>query len=351
MIFRAQSTKITKVCLIGTITFQLCCKKGNNKMTWVLLVLAYGLIKGMREVLKKKALEKNTTLEVLFLYTLLSFIIVIPEIRGAFNEEASTLIVVALKSLAIFLAWIFSFNSIRYIPISLYGILDLSRVLFATLFGVLIMKETLGTGQLLGLFLVALGLLLLKAEPHKKTESIDDKKIPAIHVFLLFLSCMLNSVSGILDKVLMTFTSISEGHLQFWYMLFLVIYYSIYVVLAIVIHNKNTGEPSSKNKISTTAQIAEAAQSTKKEPVFNLRSALKNYWIWLLAVLFVIADRCLFIANADPDSKVTVMTLIKQSCCFVTILAGKFIFHEKKILHKFICACIIVAGIIVSVLL
>lgn len=314
-------------------------------MTWVLLVLAYGLIKGMREVLKKKALEKNTTLEVLFLYTLLSFIIVIPEIRGAFNEEASTLVVVAFKSLAIFLAWIFSFNSIRYIPISLYGILDLSRVLFATLFGVLIMKETLGTGQLLGLFLVALGLLLLKAEPHKKKENIDDKKIPAIHVFLLFLSCMLNSVSGILDKVLMTFTSISEGHLQFWYMLFLVIYYSIYVVAVIVINNKKS------EKLSSNDNAPIAVHSAEKTPVFNLKSALKNYWIWLLAILFVIADRCLFIANADPDSKVTVMTLIKQSCCFVTILAGKFIFHEKKILHKFICACIIVAGIIVSVLL
>ena len=312
-------------------------------MTWVLLVLAYGLIKGMREVLKKKALEKNTTLEVLFLYTLLSFIIVIPEIRGAFNEEASTLVVVAFKSLAIFLAWIFSFNSIRYIPISLYGILDLSRVLFATLFGVLIMKETLGTGQLLGLFLVALGLLLLKAEPHKKAKHTDDKNIPAIHVFLLFLSCMLNSVSGILDKVLMTFTSISEGHLQFWYMLFLVIYYSIYVVVSVIV---------SQNKKRITSNIdSENSHGTEKTPVFNLRSALKNYWIWLLAVLFVIADRCLFIANADPDSKVTVMTLIKQSCCFVTILAGKFIFHEKKILHKFICACIIVAGIIVSVLL
>ena len=297
-------------------------------MTWVLLVLAYGLIKGMREVLKKKALEKNTTLEVLFLYTLLSFIMVIPEIRGAFHEETSTLIIVALKSLAIFLAWIFSFNSIRYIPISLYGILDLSRVLFATLFGVLVMKETLGYGQFIGLFLVALGLLLLKAAPRKKSEEPDDRDIPAIHVFLLFLSCMLNSVSGILDKVLMTFTSISEGHLQFWYMLFLVIYYSIYVVATMLINRTRSN----------------------KKTAFNLVSALKNSWIWLLAVLFVIADRCLFIANADPESKVTVMTLIKQSCCFVTILAGKFIFHEKKILHKLLCAGIIVAGIVVSVL-
>lgn len=315
-------------------------RKGKTVMTWVLLVLAYGLIKGMREVLKKKALEKNTTLEVLFLYTFLSFIFVLPEAVGAFHEDFSTLIVVALKSLAIFLAWIFSFNSIRFIPISLYGILDLSRVLFATLFGVLVMKETLGTGQLLGLFLVALGLLLLKADPHKKIEKKDDKNIPAIHVFLLFLSCMLNSVSGILDKVLMTYTPISDGHLQFWYMLFLVIYYSLYVVFTLII-SKHRARPRKTSSAEATAE---------KTTVFHLKSALKNYWIWLLAILFVIADRCLFIANADPDSKVTVMTLIKQSCCFITILAGKFIFHEKKILHKLICACVIVAGIVVSVL-
>ena len=321
-------------------------------MTWILLVLAYGLIKGMREVLKKKALEKNTTLEVLFLYTLLSFIFVLPEIRGAFNEDFSTLIVVALKSLAIFLAWIFSFNSIRFIPISLYGILDLSRVLFATLFGVLVMKESLGTGQLLGLFLVALGLLLLKADPHKKIEKKDDKNIPAIHVFLLFFSCMLNSVSGILDKVLMTYTPISDGHLQFWYMLFLVIYYSLYVLAVIMIKRRKTvPSTSTGSQAKESADTEHKAAMTSGNSVFNLKSALKNPWIWLLAVLFVIADRCLFIANADPDSKVTVMTLIKQSCCFVTIIAGKFIFHEKKILHKFLCACVIVAGIVISVLL
>ena len=104
---------------------------------------------------------------------------------------------------------------------------------------------------------------------------------------------MLNSVSGILDKVLMTYTPISDGHLQFWYMLFLVIYYSLYVVATLIINHK---------KVEQTSSAAS---------VFNLRSALKNHWIWLLAVLFVIADRCLFIANADPDSKVTIMTLIK----------------------------------------
>ena len=48
-------------------------------MTWMLLVLVYGLLKGAREIAKKKAMEKNTVMEVLVIYTLLSFVFVIPQ--------------------------------------------------------------------------------------------------------------------------------------------------------------------------------------------------------------------------------------------------------------------------------
>ena len=66
--------------------------------------------------------------------------------------------------------------------------------------------------------------------------------------------------------------------------------------------------------------------------------------------MFILADRALFIANQDPDSKVTVMTLIKQSGCIVTILGGRLVFKEKNIVHKLICAAVIVAGIVIGVL-
>ena len=69
-----------------------------------------------------------------------------------------------------------------------------------------------------------------------------------------------------------------------------------------------------------------------------------------MAVMFVVADRSLFLANAMAESKVTVMTLIKQSGCLVTILGGKFVFHEKNIGYKLLCAGVIVAGIVVAVL-
>lgn len=277
---------------------------------WVVLVLIYGLLKGAREVCKKKSLEKNTVIEVLFFYTLFSFLLVLPNIANLGNISLKLLSLIALKSFIIFLAWILSFHALHAMPVSLYGILDLSRVLFATFLGISVLHEKMTVFRTIGLVCVAGGLLLLKyRKKGKKSEHIH----PAI-VIAALASCMLNSLSGLMDKILMQ--HVTSTQLQFWYMLFLVIMYLIYVAIS------RSGT--------------------------NFISAVKNPWIWAMAILFVIADKCLFVANGIEDSKVTVMTLIKQSGCIITILSGKFIFHEKNITHKLICAAIIIIGIVIG---
>lgn len=281
---------------------------------WMLLVLLYGVLKGVREVVKKKALTKNTVMEVLFFYTLLAFLFVVPDAKNAMGMEPRYYFYVALKSFVIFLAWIFSFKAIDKMPISIYGILDLSRVLFATLFGVFVLQEVLGICQIVGLILVSAGLILLKFRPGTGKKQMKED-VQVVYVLFAFASCILNAVSGLMDKLLMR--DINSSQLQFWYMLFLLLYYGIYLMVT------RTG-------ISV--------------------SVLKNGWIWLLSILFVIADRALFIANGMEESRVTVMTLIKQSGCVVTILAGKYIFKEKNIGYKLFCAAVIVAGIVISVL-
>lgn len=285
---------------------------------WMWLVLLYGVFKGFREIVKKKALEKNSTIEVLFMYTFLAFLMVVPDAKHAFGMELKYYFYIALKSFVIFLAWMFSFKAIKKMPISLYGVLDLSRVLFATLLGVAVLQEVLGTFQIIGLALVSLGLLLLKYKPGaltgKRTEGEETVDIKL--VVMAFASCLLNAVSGLLDKLLMK--DINSSQLQFWYMLFLVLMYLIFILAT-------------------------------RTPV-RMGSVLKNYWIWILSILFVIADRALFVANGMADSRVTVMTLIKQSGCIVTILAGRFLFHEKNTGHKLVCAAIMIAGIVMGVL-
>ena len=51
-------------------------------MAWVLLVLLYGSLKGAREIFKKKAMVKSTVIEVLVMYTAISFVIVAATTAG-----------------------------------------------------------------------------------------------------------------------------------------------------------------------------------------------------------------------------------------------------------------------------
>ena len=307
-------------------------------MWWMLLVLFYGVLKGIREIVKKMALKKNGVIEILFFYTFLAFLFVLPQAKDAGGLETRYYFWIALKSFFVFLAWIFSFRAIKKMPISLYGVLDLSRVLFATLLGVIVLDETLGLMKTIGLVFVSAGLLLLKYRPpflkskeecgaiannsnksKKDTEGVgtnkSDESVKTIYIIFAFLSCILNALSGLMDKILMK--DMNSSQLQFWYMLFMVIYYGIYMI-------------ATKTKLS--------------------KDIWKNGWILLLSILFVIADKALFIANGMAESQVTMMTLLKQSGCVVTILAGKFIFKEKKAGYKLFCAAIIVIGIVIGVM-
>ena len=292
-------------------------------MLWIWLVLLYGTLKGAREICKKKALLTCSSIEVLLIYTLVSFALVIPDAPRAMGMEAKYFLPVIFKAFVIFVAWICSFKAIKQLPISLYGVLDLSRVLFATLLGVTVIGEKMSTFNIIGLILVGLGLLMLKFNPislyNKKKENQADKgneSIAPVIVIVALASCMLNAVSGLMDKILMR--NITSSQLQFWYMLFLCIFYIIY---AVVSHSQ-----------------------------VDIVKALKNKWIWLLAIMFVIADRALFVANGMEQSQITIMTLLKQVGCIVTILAGRYIFKEKNIGYKLVCAGVIIAGIVFGVM-
>ena len=322
---------------------------------WIWLVLLYGVLKGAREICKKKALLTSSSVEVLLIYTLVAFLMVTPSAPNAMGLEPRFYFYIAIKSFVIFIAWICSFKAIKHLPLSLYGVLDLSRVLFATLLGIVVLQEKMGPVHILGLILVCTGLLMLKFRPEgiinklkakfagnrRETGDVnladadivsngadgvlitDSKKVvntkekaSAVIIFFALLSCGLNAVSGLMDKILMK--DINSSQLQFWYMLFLCIFYIIY---ALVSHTQ-----------------------------VNVMRALKNGWIWLLALMFVIADKALFIANASPDSTVTVMTLLKQAGCIVTILGGKFVFKEKHVGYKLVCAAVVIAGIVCGVM-
>ena len=54
----------------------------NN--SWIIFVIIYGLLKGSREGMKKAAMKKSSSNEILFFYTLIGFILVLPSVKEAF---------------------------------------------------------------------------------------------------------------------------------------------------------------------------------------------------------------------------------------------------------------------------
>ncbi len=171
--------------------------------------------------------------------------------------------------------------------------------------------------HILGLLLVSAGLLLLKWSPFAGKEK-SSEKIEFKTVLVAFAGCALTAFSGALDKMLMRKGDLTSSQLQFWYMLFLVIFYAVYIILT---HTK-----------------------------IDVKATLRNKWVYLMSITLVIGDKALFVANNNPDCTVTLMTLIKQISCVVVILGGKFVFKEKRILYKLFCAGVIISGIIIAVI-
>ena len=279
---------------------------------WIGLVCLYGVLKGVRDIIKKKAMEKNSAMEVLFFYTFISFLFVTPSVKNALSIDFHYIGFVMIKSAIIFIAWICSFKAIKKLPIGFYGIMDMSRVIFATVLGITVLGEVMTGHKIASMALVLVGLLFVNA----KGKGLGEEKTKPIYIVLVLISCLCNAVSELLDKMLMQ--SMNSGQLQFWYMFFMVILYLGYMIVT-------------KTKI-------------------DFRTIYKNYWILILSVLFVIGDKALFIACSKQESTVVAMTLIKQCSVMITIIGGRIVFKEKRTLYKMVCAAVIIAGIVFAVM-
>lgn len=278
---------------------------------WIVFVIIYSLLKGSRDGMKKAALKKSSSNEILFFYTLIGFILVIPFSEDAFSVAPLFIFYSFLKAAAVSAAWIFALMALKNMSVSLYGIMDLSRVVFSTGLGVFVLDEAFTTKKAIGVTLVIAGLLLVNL---KKSANSKGMTLPVLIAALL--NCFLNAVSGTMDKVLMQYMSSSQ--LQFWFMLFSAL---IYGAVLLVTHEK-----------------------------VSVKALKNNFWIPLLSLSLVFGDRLLFEANASPLSEVTLMTVIKQSSVVVTVLTGWLIYKEKDILYKLMCTAIVLSGIFVAVL-
>ena len=282
----------------------------NTDSLWILFIFIYAFLKGSREGMKKAALKRSSSNEILFFYTLIGFIFTLPFSASAFELSPLLIFFIFIKSMVVCIAWLCAFAALKKMSVSLYGIMDLARMVFSTFLGVFVLGESFTINKALGVILVLIGLFLVNLK--KTTEA---KGMTVITLLAALLNCFFNAVSGTMDKILMQY--MSSPQLQFWFMLFTTAIYGIIILI-------------------------------KKEKI-SLSSLKTNYWIPIMSLSLIIGDKLLFEANASPLSQVTLMTIIKQSSVLVTVLTGWVVFKEKHILYKLFCTGIVLLGIFVAI--
>lgn len=278
---------------------------------WILFIIIYALLKGSREGMKKAALKQSSSNEILFFYTLVGLVLVLPFSADAFKLSPIFIFYAFIKALVVCTAWIFAFAALKNMSVSLYGIMDLSRMIFSTALGVFVLGEAFTFKKAIGVTLVILGLLLVNL---KKSTTSRGMTLSVLMAALI--NCFLNAVSGTMDKILMKYMESSQ--LQFWFMFFMTLIYGIVLLIR-------------REKIS-------------------VKCLKTNFWIPLMSISLIVGDKLLFEANASPLSEVTLMTVIKQSSVLVTVLTGWLVFKEKNILYKLMCTGIVLCGIFIAIL-
>lgn len=279
---------------------------------WILLTILYAVVIGFYNCAKKKAIKKNSVYEIFAYFSLIAFLITALTSKNIFVLEINYIALIILRTILISFSWLIAGYIINKIPISLYAVIMLSKIIFSISLSILILGEKLTIMTFTGMMLVILGLILVNNNSNKQ----ENKEISKKYLILLLFSCLLSSIAIILDKKILL--HITSSQMQFWFLLFLTIIFWLVLII--------------------------------KEKKINFNSIKNNYWIPIMAIFLVVADKLLFMATEIPESKVSVMTILKQLSAIEIILLGKIMFNEKKIIKKLLCSLLIILGIIFTLI-
>lgn len=278
---------------------------------WILLTILYAVLVSFSELFKKKATKINSIYEVLTVFTTLSFLLTFFTTKDALSINYNFLPIIFIKSSIVVVAWILGLKALDGLQLSIYGMVKISRIIFSIILSWIFLKERITITTLIGSSIIIIGLVLVNIT----TDKNKDKKNSFRLILIFLISCLCSSASAIIDKKVLLYVSSSQ--LQFWFLLFLTIYYWIILFF--------------------------------KNRKINIKNLKMNYWLPIVSISTVVADRLLFIANENQSSQVIIMSLLKQLSVPTSIILGMIFLKEKDTVKKILYSILIISGVIIIV--
>ena len=295
---------------------------------WLILAFVSATMLGFYDTSKKASLKDNAVLPVLLLNTIFSTIIFSPFLvdyiggfgwfNGTFLDTApfsgdlsstrKAHLLVILKAFIVLSSWICGYFGLKHLPLTIVGPINATRPVLVLVGAMLIFGERLNTYQWIGVML-AIASIFLMSRAGKK-ENIDFKSNKWI--WCVGLATLMGVISGLYDKFIMK--SLNPMFVQSWFN-----FYQMIIMTA----------------ICGLLWYPKCRQTTPFQ------------WRWtipLISIFICIGDFAYFTSLNDPDSLISVVSLVRRSSVIISFACAVIFFKERNLKAKLLDLALLLAG-------
>jgi len=281
---------------------------------WIYLSLISALLLGIYDITKKKALDHNNVMWVLFATSAISTLLLSPFFRTSGN--VNDILVLGPKAVLVTLSWISGLIGMKLLPMTIAGTIKASRPVFVILMCVIIFGETLTVMQWAGVVVAISALFMLSRSSKKEGIVFTHSK----GVLWMSVSVVAGVTSALYDKFVISSLHLEPMFVQCWSNLWITIMMGI-VLSSQILWRRND-------------------------------DSVRFRWDWglvLTSVLIVSADAAYFYALAQEGSMLSIISLLRRFSVVVTFVLGAIIFKETNLKDKAIDLAVLLAGITILV--
>ena len=298
---------------------------------WLILAFVSATFLGFYDTSKKASLKENAVLPVLLMNTLFSTLIFSPFLidyitgagwfTGTFVDTASGAVEfspvhpdfvahlkVVLKAFIVLSSWICGYFGLKHLPLTIVGPINATRPVLVLVGATLIFGERLNLYQWIGVLLTILSVFLMSRS--SKKESIDFKSNKWI--WCLAGATLMGAISGLYDKFIMR--ALNPMFVQSWF--------NFYQLLIMAVICRLIWWPS-----------------REKTTPFKWRWSIP-----LISLFICIADFAYYSSLNDPDSMISVVSLVRRSSVIISFICGVLIFKEKNLKAKVFDLILVLLG-------
>jgi len=278
---------------------------------WFWMALGSALLLGVYDVVKKRALSKNSVLYVLLGTTAISCVLLSPFYPAGSLADHLNLVA---KSLLVTASWISGLIALKLLPISTASTLKAFRPVVVVFFSIILFGERLNAWQWLGVVLAIAAIFMLSGSSRKEGIVFTKNR----GVLAMVVSILTGAASALYDKHLLQ-------HLE---PLFVQCWGNFYILLMLGI-----------------AVLAKALKDGAAREHFHW-----DPWLIVVSVLIVASDALYFFALKQDGALLSVISLLRRCSVVVTFGLGVIVFKESHIRGKALALAVLLAGVVLLLL-